>query len=154
RDLACQFPQMLQALADADATGARLAERIYPLPAFDDAARQRNEEALRATEVAQPALGAVGLGAFGVLEHFGVKPDVVAGHSYGELVALSAAGRITSAELHELSRLRGRLMAEEAARGSGSMLAVRAARAEVEVIVGEEKLRLTIANHNAPAQTV
>ena len=52
-----------------------------------------NEAALRAADTAQPALGAVSLGAWRVLESFGVRADAFAGHSYGELVALSAAGR-------------------------------------------------------------
>ena len=37
-------------------------------------ARERQEAALRATEAAQPAIGAVSLGALRVLESFGITP--------------------------------------------------------------------------------
>ena len=64
-----------------------LSDRIYPVPAFNEAERSANEAALRATEVAQPAIGGVSLGLFRVLDHFGVRPDLVGGHSFGELTA-------------------------------------------------------------------
>src|SRR5262249_4154774 len=95
RELAYRFPQMQQALAGADAvfaqqsknTEARLRGFVYPRPVFQAEEHARNEEALRATNIAQPALGAVSLGAWQVLAHFGVRAEAVAGHSYGELVA-------------------------------------------------------------------
>lgn len=74
RDLACQFPALQEALARADATfsgGERLSDFIYPHPAFDDATLAAQEAALTATEVAQPALGAIGLGLLRVLERLG-----------------------------------------------------------------------------------
>jgi acyl transferase domain-containing protein len=161
RELACRFPPMQQALADADAafaeqtTGAdsRLSDFIYPLPAFRAEDGTRNEDALRATNVAQPALGAVSLGVLQVLAHFGVRADAVAGHSYGELVALHAAGRIDAATLHRLSGLRGRLMAEGAG-DRGGMLAVQATADVIDKILHEERLPLNIANRNAPRQSV
>ena len=52
------------------------------------------EDALRDTRFAQPAIGAVSLGLLGILEDFGVRPDMLGGHSFGELTALRAAGRI------------------------------------------------------------
>jgi acyl transferase domain-containing protein/NAD(P)-dependent dehydrogenase (short-subunit alcohol dehydrogenase family) len=156
RELACQFPQVQQSLAEADAAaddGRRPSDFIYPQPAFSAEGRARHEEALRATDVAQPALGALSLGALRTLEHFGVRAEAVAGHSYGELVALCAAGCFDAVTLHALSRLRGRLMADAAGEG-GAMLAVFAARPQVEAILCEERLSVVIANHNAPAQTV
>jgi acyl transferase domain-containing protein len=134
-DLACQFPAVLEALAEADrafgeAGGRRLSDHLYPHPVFDDPeAAAAHEAALRDTSVAQPAIGAVSVGALRVLgTTFGVQPEAVAGHSYGELVALHAAGRLDVASLHDLSRLRGRLMGE-ADNGTGGMLAVQPERA-------------------------
>src|SRR5439155_11908850 len=106
RDLACHFPPAFDVLSRC----RDVAEVIYPRPAFTPQERSRQEEALRATEVAQPALGAVSLGAWRVLESFGLRADAFAGHSYGELVALCAAGRLSEGDLFSLSRLRGRLM--------------------------------------------
>ena len=96
------FPEMLEAWPQAEA-GVRPGPRrpgrprIYPHPAFTADARDRPGVALRATDVAQPALGAVSLGAWRVLQRFGVAADAFAGHSYGELVALCAARRVRRA---------------------------------------------------------
>jgi len=165
RDLACRFPAMQRALAEADAAFAadrpgedreaspRLSDSIYPQPSFDPAGRARDEAALRATEVAQPALGAVALGALGLLDGFGVRPGAVAGHSYGELPSLCAAGRFDAETLHRLSRLRGRSMAEGSG-DRGSMLAVLAPREAIDSVLGEDGLALVVANKNAPRQSV
>ena len=158
RDLACNFPQMLDSLAAADdgfatATGERLSDLIYPPTAFDGEARERQEVALRATESAQPAIGAVSTGALNILKTFGLNPDAVAGHSYGELTALHAAGRLDEMTLNQLSRLRGRLMGETKGE-KGSMLAVSAPLATIEQLLAEEKIDLVLANRNAPSQGV
>ena len=91
RDLAIQFPEFLEAFKTADQaflanTGGkqgRLTELVYPRPVFDPESLQENDARLRATEVAQPALGAVSLGARQVLASFGVTASTFAGHSYG-----------------------------------------------------------------------
>ncbi|MEL6178989.1 MAG: acyltransferase domain-containing protein, partial [Myxococcota bacterium] len=158
RDLACRFPAMQQTLSAADAAlleemARPLSEWLYPHTAFDDAERARQKGALRATEVTQPALGAVSLGALRVLETFGVTPEAALGHSYGELVALCAAGRLTEEQLHRLSRLRGILMA--AGEGDrGSMLAVSHDLEAVADLVNALGLDLVLANRNAPNQVV
>jgi acyl transferase domain-containing protein/NAD(P)-dependent dehydrogenase (short-subunit alcohol dehydrogenase family) len=156
RDLACQFPQAQEALQEADAAfdaTPRLGDLIHPHPAFEPGRKEEQEKALRATDVAQPALGAVGLGLYRVLEWFGLKPSALGGHSYGELAALCAGGRLSSADLHGLSRLRGKLMAGDGG-DRGGMFAVQAALAEIERAILEEKLDLVIANKNAPLQAV
>jgi len=115
REAACLFPQVQETLAEADALSTndpvRLSDRIYPVPVFSEAEKSTLEEALRQTNVAQPAIGAVSLGLVKALAHFGVNPEMVAGHSYGELTALRAAGWIDDASFARLSRDRGRLMA-------------------------------------------
>ncbi|MFI5363300.1 MAG: SDR family NAD(P)-dependent oxidoreductase, partial [Elusimicrobiota bacterium] len=156
RDLICSFPQAFSALQGADASfdgSSRLSDFIFPRPGWKPEQKEAQEKSLRSTDVAQPALGAVALGVWRVLESFGVKADAFAGHSYGELVALHAAGRYDEKTLHSLSGLRGRLMAS--GKGDlGSMLAVQASLADVEKAVAEEGLDLVIANRNAPAQNV
>jgi acyl transferase domain-containing protein/acyl carrier protein/NADP-dependent 3-hydroxy acid dehydrogenase YdfG len=156
RDLFCAFPQAFSVLESADAAfegERRLSGFMFPRPGWTDAQKKTAEADLRATQVAQPALGAAALGALRVLELFGVKADAYAGHSYGELVALHAAGRYDEETLHRLSGLRGRLMA--AGGGDlGSMLAVMAPAAEVEKAVKDAGLDLVLANKNAPEQNV
>jgi acyl transferase domain-containing protein/NAD(P)-dependent dehydrogenase (short-subunit alcohol dehydrogenase family) len=160
RDLACCFPTMQAVLADANRIfekwngEGRLSDFMYPPAAFTPQQRRRQEEALRQTDVAQPAIGAVSLGALHVLEAFGVRADAFAGHSYGELPALCAAGCFDAAALHRLSRLRGHLMAAQGGRDAGAMLAVHAPLGAVEQVLREDGIRLVIANRNAPNQAV
>ncbi len=163
RDLACQFPQMLDALTEAETAfgnpgyGDRLSDRIYPIPVFSDAAREANEQTLADTRIAQPAIGAVSLGAWHVLTHFGIQANAAAGHSFGELVALCAAGRIDGPSLHKMATVRGDAMANiSAAAGAdaGAMLAVMAPLATIEQFIAAESLSVIIANRNAPDQVV
>ena len=72
------------------------------------------------------ALGDVEVGL--VLRELGIKPDCVAGHSFGEVTALFAAGAIESDGLVRVARRRGELM-RDAASVPGAMTAVSAARA-------------------------
>lgn len=157
RDLACQFPEMQQALMranDAYAPGQRsLSDAIYPHPAFSEATKQQQEEFLRGTNRAQPALGAVCSGAWEVLKSFGVQADAFAGHSFGELTALWAANTLSSEDFYRLAMLRGQLMAN-ASGSDGGMLAVAANAETVERILKEHGSRLVIANVNSPTQTV
>ena len=153
RELMCRFPVAADTLAAATETTPGLADILYPHPAFDDDARTEQEAALTATQTAQPALGAASLAAFRVLAQFGLAPEATCGHSYGELVALCAAGRIQPMELYELSRLRGELMAGGEG-DQGSMLAVAAGSDRVQTLMQKHGLDLVVANHNAPRQVV
>ncbi|MDP3501667.1 MAG: PfaD family polyunsaturated fatty acid/polyketide biosynthesis protein [Myxococcales bacterium] len=149
RELACVFPEVLESVAAMPDVAAR----VYPLPTFDDAEQKRREGELTKTNVAQPAIGAVSRGLLQVLARFGVKPALVAGHSYGELVALHAAGVLSSAVFEAASRRRGELMAGDGS-DRGTMLAVLAPIADVEKLLSDEKLELVLANRNGPAQAV
>ena len=155
RELQCRFPAAQDALVKANAAGegTRLSDCIYPHPAFDEATRRRQADALRQTDVAQPAIGAVSLGAWKVLQQFGIEVGAATGHSYGELTALHAAGHISEVDFHNLSWLRGKFMA----RGDGDrgrMLAVFAEQGVVEDFLGRHQLDLVLANRNAPSQSV
>ena len=164
-----QYPGMLAELAVAlpeirdgfDAFDQALARRghprvgpaIFPKPAFNDADRERDRLALRATGVAQPAIGSASVGLLGLLRKLGVEADVVGGHSYGELVALHAAGSLSIEGLAELSHRRGRLMAEAMGANPGAMAAVAAGFAEVASRLGGSD-GVAAVNENGPGQTV
>ena len=158
RDIACAFPPMFNTLAAADEgylseNSGRLSDLIYPHTPFSGETGEIQDAALRATGAAQPAIGAASLGLLKVLQSFGTKADAMAGHSYGELTALCAAGRLEESNFHELSRLRGRLMAEGSG-DKGGMLAVSAPLSSVEELLTTERLGLVIANRNTPNQAV
>jgi [acyl-carrier-protein] S-malonyltransferase len=105
------------------------------------------------TRWAQPAIFCAALAGFDVLRDR-VQPDLMAGHSLGEIAALAAADALTAEDGLRLVAARGRLM-QEAAEGAadGGMVAVRAReRAPVEQVAQE--CGLTVANDNAPDQLV
>ena len=138
-----------------DPAGARLSDRIFPPSVFGEEERRLQHEALRDTRTAQPAIGAISSGLLRVLKHFGVQPSMVGGHSFGELTALHAAGRIDEPALARLSFRRGRLMADCAGTDDpGTMLAVFAPALQVESLIRDHRLDVVIANKNAPRQCV
>ena len=163
RDLACQFPEFQDVFDQAndsfntdkaESLKDRLSDYIYPHTPFSKETEAQQTEQLKQTQVAQPAIGATSLGGLNILNTFGLQPDMVAGHSYGELVALHAAGRIDETTFHEISNLRGRLMfAASQEKEAGGMLVAKASLEAVQDAIGKEK-DLVIANHNAPDQVV
>jgi len=130
-----------------------LARFIYPASTFTPAADQSTRETLARTDVAQPALGAAGMGMYRLMESLCVVPDFLAGHSYGEYVALCAAGVLSEDDLFHVSYERGRLINEATAENQGGMVAVDAdAETVTEATKGLDDVWL--ANLNAPGQTV
>ncbi len=159
RDLVIFLPELHGFFERADALLAErlpqpLSRFIYPLPVFSDKERERQQNALNATQVAQPALGATELAAFELLKNYGVRPDFTAGHSYGEYVALCAAGALGRDDLIRLSEIRGRIAAEAGQSSQGAMAAVDADGARVEKLIAEHGLAVSVANLNAPDQTI
>ena len=102
------------------------------------------------TSVVQPLLAEVGLAGLALLEVFGVNASVVLGHSFGELPALHAAGRITRETLRALAIARGLCMRNDAP--PGSMLALQSSRdAALSLACAHE---LDLACENAPSRHV
>ncbi|APW58971.1 type I polyketide synthase [Paludisphaera borealis] len=157
-DLAVAFEEVLGAFDEFDAAvrdlgGEPIGPKIFPPPAFNDDARRAQTDALRATEIAQPALGAASLGLSRLLASLGLAADVVAGHSYGELVALHEAGALDVRGLVELSLTRGRLLRDAAGRNPGAMAALAADAKTVRSLIGDLK-DVAAVNFNGPLQTV
>jgi acyl transferase domain-containing protein/NAD(P)H-dependent flavin oxidoreductase YrpB (nitropropane dioxygenase family)/short-subunit dehydrogenase len=158
QDLAVTFPVVRQALEEADSAlgntlGSPLSRLIYPPSSFTEEEQAAHEHALRNTRVAQPALGVADIALCRLLAELGIEADLMAGHSYGEFVALCAAGALPLSQLMLVSEARGRLIVESASPEPGTMAAIEASeeaiRASIHGVEG-----VTIANLNAPSQTV
>ncbi|MGE0454663.1 MAG: SDR family oxidoreductase [Vicinamibacteria bacterium] len=126
----------------------------FPKPAFSDEARAAQARKLTATEWAQPALGAASAATLSVLRALGLEAAACAGHSFGEVSALHAAGALTLEDMLRVARRRGELMAEAAATRPGAMLAVSHPAAELRAWLSEWNSEAVLANQNSPRQSV
>jgi [acyl-carrier-protein] S-malonyltransferase len=113
-----------------------------------------DEDELRLTTNAQPALLFVGVALARLLARRGLSPSAVAGHSVGEYTALCIAGSLSPQEAVKAVVERGRAMAEAAPPGTSSMAAVLGldAAAVETALIGVPDV--WPANYNTPTQTV
>lgn len=111
-----------------------------------------DDNVLARTEYAQPALFALEWACAELWSAFGVRPDVVLGHSLGELVAATVAGVFDLGTGLRLAAERGRLMQAVAQRGA--MAAVFAAPVEFEDLLDELAASVSVAAVNSPGQFV
>ena len=109
-------------------------------------------EALRPTQLAQPALFVVEYALARLLQSFGIEPQVMMGHSLGEYVAACLAGVFSLHDALKLVAARGRLMQSMA---SGEMLGVGLSIEQVEALLAElGEGGPVVAAQNAPEQCV
>ena len=160
REVVMNFPVLQQTYHQVDSLFCKsglspISEKVFPAPVFDAAQKQAQTQALQQTEVSQPAIGAFSVGLYKVLQQAGFKPDVVAGHSFGELTALWAAEVLSDEDYFYLVKERGQAMAKpnDSSQDMGAMLAVKGDVAEVKLILaGFPEIKL--ANCNSPKQVV
>jgi acyl transferase domain-containing protein len=158
-ELANDFPPLREAIETIDKLAVqagleRVSAALFPIPGFDAETAQSQEETLRQTQRAQPALAAVSAGMFALARAAGLSPDFVAGHSFGELTALWAAGALDTTAFFKLALERGQALAGDATRDSGAMAAV---VGDIETLTSwltATRSPIRIANYNSPTQVV
>ncbi|CAH1230559.1 FASN [Branchiostoma lanceolatum] len=85
--------------------------------------------------VSQPAILFTQLGLFALLKHWGISPDVIVGHSLGEVAAAYACGGLTLEETILAIHIRSTEQAK--LQGTGSMAAMRASKTEAEELIAK-----------------
>ena len=154
RELAMHFDTARSVWDRAADLDFNLHDKVFPPPAFDDDSRQAQQRALTATEWAQPAIGCDSAARLALLDDLGIRADAVAGHSFGEITALFAAGAFDEETMLKVARTRGELMADAASSTDGAMVAVRADAGQVRDVVDDCGADVVVANDNSPGQVV
>jgi acyl transferase domain-containing protein/NADPH:quinone reductase-like Zn-dependent oxidoreductase/acyl carrier protein len=132
---------------------AAMAQPLLDIPLssllFDQSLDERQ---IHRTSYTQVALFALEWGLAQLWMSWGVKPDLVLGHSFGEYVAACLAGAFGVEDGLKLVAMRGQLM--QSVGQAGSMATIFAPRADVDAALARTGAAVAVASVNAPSRIV
>ncbi|MCH8326967.1 MAG: ACP S-malonyltransferase [Candidatus Marinimicrobia bacterium] len=146
-------------LYDAHISVRELYDQAVDILGFDirQVSFEGPEEALKQTEITQPALFVHSVAIDALLKAGGVEPEATAGHSLGEYSALVSAGAVSFEEALQVVKVRGQEMANAGQTAPGAMAAIIGAdEGQIDELCQRASVTGTIvaANLNAPGQVV
>ena len=149
RDLFVTFAPMRKMLEENKA----YEQIVFPYATFDEKSKKQQQKDLMDTRNAQPLLGIVDYAIANFLRSIGIVPDMLAGHSYGELPALCFSGVIDPKSLVSLSRDRALSILDSVGDDTGKMIAVSLSQDELTSLLEGQK-DVWAVNYNSYKQTV
>ena len=159
KDLASKYKVVQDTFDEADRhlmniSGQNLTDTLWSKAGETKEQIAAREEAIRKTEMTQPAMLTADIAMMRLLSSFGIKPDVVMGHSLGEYAAAVAAGIFDFENGLKAVCTRGKVMSEIRVEDNGKMASVAAPAEQVAPELKRINGYVAVANKNCPTQTV
>jgi len=157
-DLPAYFPFVGEIFRKVDSIAQqRIGVSILPVLSFREKAsleeKSRLEDLLMRPDYNHPAIMALGMVILEVLASVGVWPDMVAGHSLGEYLALYAAGVFDMQTAVNVIIARGQGIAAHCFE-NGAMASIGASAETFSGLLKQAPGFVAVANKNCPSQTV
>ena len=159
KDLASKYKVVQDTFDEADRLllniiGQNLTDTLWSKPGETKEQIAVREAAIKKTEMTQPAVLTADIAMMRLLSSFGIKPDVVMGHSLGEYAAAVAAGIFDFENGLKAVCTRGKVMSEIKVEDNGKMASIAAPVDRVEPELVRINGYVAVANKNCPTQTV
>ncbi len=149
--MASRLEQTLPAFRDSLRQCGEILDDLLPIP-LRHLLGGASDYPIDHTSIAQPAICAVQCALVDALKAQGIVPDVVAGHSIGEIAALYAAGAFDRREALLLAAYRGQVMG--ALPSGGAMAAILTDADTVHQWIDQQGSSVVIAAYNGSDNTV
>ena len=148
RELSAAEPEFREAIERCD----RLIKRHADWSLVEELGRDEPASRLDRLDIAQPAIFSMQVALAALWKSWGVTPEMVIGHSMGEVAAAHAAGVLSLDDAVRVIVQRGRLVQQGA--GRGRMAAVELSAADAAALIEPYGDRVAVAAVNGPAATV